>query len=115
MEIYSDVDAIEVESVNSDGNFDHQMDALSSCSAISMAEKSDHSDLEDAGMAPPAALPLNDFEVDSDSLNYSTQALRTSVTSVNLVHGNSLLQPSFTATHTNAAKWKEQNSASFDA
>jgi cysteine-rich repeat protein len=61
-------DAMEVDSVDSDGNGERQMDASSSCSAISMADKSDCSDLEDAGIAPPIMLPLNDFEDDSDSL-----------------------------------------------
>jgi cysteine-rich repeat protein len=64
-------DALEVDSVDSEGNGERQLDASSSCSAISLADKSDGSDLEDAGIAPPAMLPLNDFEDDLHSLNQS--------------------------------------------
>jgi cysteine-rich repeat protein len=108
--IYSDADAIEVDSVDSDGKGEREMEALSSCSAISMAEHSESGDLEDAGMAPPAMLPLNDFEEDCDSLNLSTQARRSFLY---LARGNSTLQPSLATEY--AAKWKEQNSASFSA
>jgi hypothetical protein len=62
-------DALEVDSVDSEGNGERHLDASSSCSAISLADKSDGSDLEDAGIAPPAMLPLNDFEDDLHSLS----------------------------------------------
>jgi cysteine-rich repeat protein len=62
-------DAVEVESVDSDGYGERHLDASSSCSAISMADKSESSDLEDAGIVPPLMLPLNDFEDDVDELN----------------------------------------------
>jgi cysteine-rich repeat protein len=68
-EVFEDIgEAMEVESVDSDGNGERQFDASSSCSAISLADKSDCSDLEDAGIAPPIMLPLNDFEDGLESL-----------------------------------------------
>jgi len=112
-EMYSDVDALEVESVDSDENGERLMDGLSSCSALSMAEKPDISDLEDAGLAPPVALPLNDFEEDLNSLKRATQAQQKA--SDDLDQGTSRPLPSFAATSKDAAMWKEQNSNSFDA
>jgi len=104
-------DAIEVESVESDGNGERHLDALSSCSAISMKDTSDSSDLEDAGIAPPAMLPLNDFEDDLISLDERA--------SVNPINGALRSKPSLASTRQDAARtsnaWKEQNSASFSA
>jgi len=137
-----DVDAIEVESVDSAGYGERQLDASSSCSAISMADKSETSDLEDAGIAPPAMLPLNDFECDSDELNRYPETERpnrpsldsldfassplprnaasTSILSVqeNLARdsgGLSRLQSSSITPRLDAKLWKEQNGSSFDA
>jgi cysteine-rich repeat protein len=69
-------DAIEVESVDSNGNGERYLDSSSSCSAISMAEKSDGSDLEDAGIVPPVMLPLNDFEDNEDEVNHYSEVER---------------------------------------
>jgi hypothetical protein len=101
-------DALEVDSVDSEGNGERHLDASSSCSAISLADKSDGSvsDLEDAGIAPPAMLPVNDFEDDLHSSNQSPSVS---------AYGANLLHPSESSLRQNADLWKKQNNTSFDA
>jgi cysteine-rich repeat protein len=69
-----DCNTIEVESIDSDDGCERQLlDASSSCSGISMVDDSDPSDLEDAGIATPIGLPLNDFEDDADMVRPPVQ------------------------------------------